>query len=207
MSVSLRIFEDEALTRPLSLDGTMTNPDSGVFNGTIGQREVETLYLGNMRTELANALDATAGDMFLAQGVFDAGDIVFLGATELAAIIGDLGGGHYTIDRGVLGTAIQSYTAGTVVRAAYDYADITVSGHDTDATDESGWCRVSLTYYDASSPEWDTTAALQLNIGSVAYNETVMFYRNIVVPPGQSAFYKSDLRWRVRAKRLVHRPS
>jgi len=213
MPVSLRIFKDPACTgEPLSLDGTFSFYDNGVYNGTIGERQVDELYLANLRTTLMQDINSDATAILVNNAYFGIGDVIALEDTEFAlvtATYSDAGYDGYIVVRGFAGTSKAAHLTGSMVRAAYDYSDVTLSGYDTDTTagDEYSWLRLSQTYYDASSSEWDATSTLSVIYEDFAFDQTALVYRNIRVPPGQGAYFKIDLRWRIEAQRFVHSSS
>jgi len=209
MPVSLRLFLSTEFDSPLSLNGDFSNYDNGIYNGSDGENQVEQMWVANLQTDLARDLSVDGTAVFTTDLLYGPGDILALSESEAVLILGyvyDGGDTGYQVIRGFVGTTAEDHTTSSSVIAAYDYTNAIIKGFDTDtsAGDEADWLRVSAVYYDPDASEWDSTNTKELVIPELAYNDYFTFYRNIRVPSGQGAYYKTDLRWRVEATRFVH---
>ena len=64
--MAIHLYKDAELTQQIS-EGTLTNPDSDVFNGTDGESKDRQLYLANEQTTLASAINDTTTTVQLAE--------------------------------------------------------------------------------------------------------------------------------------------
>lgn len=189
--MSLQLFLDSALTQPISL-GDLSNPDRDEFNGTSGETKDRELFLANEQTALAAALTSSGTTLTLAKAAFSNGTTLRIGSEEITV---QSGGGTTTLTviRGVNNTTAAAHQSGDTVYTSFDSKDLTVTPIDSNGSDETSWIALAATQAGLAS----ATAGSELILGDKTYDQTLSFWRRVVVPAGTPVQNKTDLRLQV----------
>jgi hypothetical protein len=189
--MAIHLFKDAELTQQIS-EGTLTNPDSDVFNGTDGESKDRQLYLANEQTTLASNITSTQTSVTLASARFADGDTIIIDTEQMVVTAGG-GTTSLTVQRGQNGTAKAAHTSGTPVYSALTYTTLKVKPVDSSGSDESEWCKVAL-----AQAELDTAVpGAELSLGDKAHDVTLSFWRRFTVPAGTPVQNKTDLKLRI----------
>lgn len=189
--MSLQLFLDNALTQPISL-GDLSNPDRDEFNGTSGETKDRELFLANEQNTLSAALTSSATTVSLTKAAFANGTTLRIGSEEMTV---QSGGGTTTITvtRGANNTTAAAHASGDTVFTSFDSKDLTIAPIDSNGSDETSWVSLALTQAGLSS----ATAGSELVLGDKTYDQTLSFWRRVVVPAGTPVQNKTDLRLQV----------
>ncbi len=191
MSV-LRLYEDEALTLMLSLEGDWSRPDEEAsVDGTLGETRLKPLWAAVEQSVLAAEVsDPQAPVIQLAAPRFaDPSYSVLLIGAEKLLVTGGHGSATLTVVRGHNGTTAAAHPAGTPVRLAYDCTAVSLDCADTQGPDESGWIGYCDDLAGSPSGVWEAPHALPNLPGA----GRAALWRRLVVPTGTPAGYKQDL--------------
>ena len=189
--MAIHLYKDAELTQQIS-EGTLTNPDSDVFNGTDGESKDRQLYLANEQTTLASNITSTQTSVTLASARFADGDTIIIDTEQMVVTAGG-GTTSLTVQRGQNGTAKAAHTSGTPVYSALTYTTLKVKPVDSSGSDESEWCKVAL-----AQAELDTAVpGAELSLGDKAHDVTLSFWRRFTVPAGTPVQNKTDLKLRI----------
>lgn len=195
--MSIQLYKNSELTDIVSGEGSMTNPDTDIYNGTTGDSQSKELFLANAHSKLDDGIDASTTTITLADDAEEVGLV-----TGLIIIIDDEqmlveahDGAELTVQRGYSGTTPDDHDDEADVFSAYNYTSLVVSPVDVSGSDESSWVRLALT----SGGLDEATPGAALSLPNKQYFETVSFFRRITVPPETGVQNKTDLRLRIAA--------
>lgn len=189
--MAIHLFKDAELTQQVS-EGTLTNPDSDVFNGTDGESKDRQLYLANEQTTLASAIDDVTTTIPLAEARFIDGGIIIIDNEQMIIVSGG-GTSELTVERGYAGTAVASHASGTKVYSGYNYSDLTLQPVDEVDSSEASWVKLS-------ADQAGLDAAIEgapLALPNKAHNTTLSFWRRIRVPAATPVQNKTDIKLRL----------
>jgi len=189
--MAIHLFKDSELTEQIS-EGTLTNPDSDVFNGTDGESKDKQLYLANEQTTLASAVDDATTTIPLAEARFVDGAIIIIGSEQMLIVSGG-GTAELTVERGYAGTAAGNHSSGTKVYSGYNYSDLTVLPVDEVGSSEASWVKLASDQAGLESAVEGESLAL----GNKAHNATLSFWRRITVPASTPVQNKTDIKLRL----------
>ena len=189
--MAIHLYKDAELTQQIS-EGTLTNPDSDVFNGTDGESKDRQLYLANEQTTLSSDIDGATVTIPLAEARFADGQIIVIGSEQMLITSGG-GTAELTVERGYGGTTAGNHSSGTKVYSGYKYSDLTVQPVDEVGSSEASWVKLA-----ADQPELDAAVAgASLALNNKAHNTTLSFWRRITVPAATPVQNKTDIKLRL----------
>lgn len=189
--MAIHLFKDSDLTQQIS-EGSLTNPDSDVFNGTDGESKDRQLYLANEQTALASAVDGATTTIPLAEVRFTDGQIIIIGGEQMLITSGG-GTAELTVERGHAGTTAGNHSSGTKVYSGYNYSDLTVQPVDEVGSSEASWVKLA-----ADQAGLDTAVeGASLALVDKAHNTTLSFWRRITVPATTPVQNKTDIKLRL----------
>jgi len=186
--MSIHLYRDIDLTQQIS-EGSMTNPDTDIYNGTDGESKDHELFLANEQSTLALAMNATTTSVQLSEARFVDEEIVIIGSEQMRIISGG-GTANLTVERGYAGTAKTTHASGTRVYSGYEYTGLVIQVSDILGSDESSWCKLALTQLDLDA----VVAGAPLNMGDKAHAGKLSFWRRITVPAGTHVQNKTDIK-------------
>ena len=189
--MSLRIYEDAALSQMLSRDGAQINPDDEAdVDGGSGATLQKALWVAPEQTTLNGGIDNQQTTITLAAARFaDQNYPIIVIDGEKMLITGGFGTTSLTVVRGYHDTTPASHADGAAVRAAYDYSSNSIDCTDNEGTDESSWTTYCLD--SGGSPDGNWQAPLALS--DINYDESLAIWRKIVVPADTAPIRKVDL--------------
>jgi len=189
--MAIHLFKDSLLTEQIS-EGSLTNPDSDVFNGTDGESKDRQLYLANEQTSLASAVDGATTTIPLAEARFTEGQIIIIGGEQMLITSGG-GTTELTVERGHAGTTAGNHSPGTKVYSGYNYSDLTVQPVDEVGSSEASWVKLA-----AGQAGLDIAVeGASLALVDKAHNATLSFWRRITVPATTPVQNKTDIKLRL----------
>lgn len=189
--MAIHLFKDVELTQQVS-EGTMSNPDSDIYNGTDGESKDRELFLANEQTTLASAINDTTTTVQLAEARFVDGETIIIGSEQMLISSGG-GTTQLTVERGYAGTTAGNHSSGTKVYSAYNYTGLLIQPIDNTGPSEASWVKLA-----ANQAGLDAAVAGDPhNLGDKAHNTTLSFWRRVTVPMSTPVQNKTDIKLRV----------
>lgn len=191
------IFSDPTLQNLISRDGAFSNPDRVLLDGEAGETEESQLYLANVQSQLTGGMTDSSVNVLVANNdFFQIGDILKIDSEKMLITSGS--GTSFTVQRAYNGTTPTSHVPGAIVFAAYDYSNITLTIHDSQAPSSANWITLASSQLglDAATP------GNPLVIADKTYNQTISFWRRVTIPPNTPTGLKSSLS--LRLSRVEH---
>jgi len=204
--MGLRIYEDAALTQLVTLEDVFTNPDDeDDVDGDAGETKQKALYAAIEQTTLNGDINDSVTTIPLAAARFSDTNLnVIVIGTEKMWISTGHGTTSLTVSRGYAGTTPATHSDGDPVYLCYDVqSDAAITCEDNEQVisgDESGWVKFCADA--AGSPEG--TWVLSFTIGALDYNQSLKFWRQVIVPASTNPQMKQDLLLTVTATLEEH---
>jgi len=189
--MAIHLFKDVELTQQVS-EGTMTNPDSDIYNGTDGESKDRELFLANEQTTLASAINETTTTVQLTEARFADSETIIIGSEQMLVISGG-GTTLLTVERGYAGTTAGNHSSGTKVYSAYNYTGLLIQPIDNTGSSEAAWVKLAVNQAGLDA----AVAGESLSLGDKAHNATLSFWRRVIVPAGTPVQNKTDIKLRV----------
>lgn len=189
--MAIHLYIDSDLTNQVS-EGTMTNPDSDIYNGSDGESRDRELFLANEQTTLATAMTSSQSSVQLTEPRFVNDETIIIGSEQMR-ILGGGGTTNLNVERGYGGTTPTGHSSGTKVYSGYNNTGLVVQVLDTAGTDESSWCTLAPTQADLDL----STPGAQLILGDKLHAAKLSFWRRMSVPAGTQVQNKTDVRLRI----------
>lgn len=200
--MSLRAFNEAALTNLFTLTDDFNYPDPGEADGDGGETITNLLYIAVMQRKLSGGIDNSQEDVELdyAWPANDGKNIVQFVSGEKGLVTAGWGTTSLTVTRGYHGTAKSSQADDSTFQKCY-YAlanEATVLAIDNEGSDQSGWVTYCLA--PGGVPDESYSATLYLSPAAVIEpGDVIIVQRKIVVPASWDPEDKQDLLHRISA--------